>query len=359
MDREDSLQKKLLAFIVVSLLLHLILVLWFYQMPLIRFDESKAPQQAPEQEVVFVKPQDFPPPAAAPQNLPLADIAKPKVEQVPDKARVASQYNSKVKEETVARKIPKKADPNTDISDDPKVLDKPRQGDRPAKPEKKVAKQAPTRRPPVKEPKPSMETPEAKSDLGKRGQTSKGVSLADLQIKPTDMPELLGDEGKSELAREPEFGDRKTLSEDEERIVAALPRDRGSSGLGDRFVHDFMPGIKIGDKTYLNAASMPNVQYFTRLKRVFRLRFNPRDPLLSHFRHNSIVKGKINVTMAVEVAPSGQLKRLFVLRSSGIPGYDQEALRTIRQSAPFSAPPKKIQGKDGILRMTWHFTTFI
>lgn len=358
MHREDSFNKRLLAFIIVSLLLHLGLVLWFYRMPLMRFDKA-AMQQPPPQEVVFVKPEDFPPQTQSPQGLPIADLARPKVEKVPERARVASQYNSSVKEETVARRIPKEARVDVDVSDEPKRQKTPKKAEDKAEPPKRVAAKAPKTEKTEAEPKPALDEPEEKSDQGKKGKAPEGVSLSDLTLKPTDMPELLGDEGKSDKARKPKFSDMAELSKDEERIVAALPRDRGSSGRGDQFVHDFLPGIKIGDKTYLNAASMPNVQYFTRLKRIFRMRFNPRDPLLSHFRHNRIVTGKINVTMAVEVAPSGQLQRLFVLRSSGIPGYDQEALRTIRQSAPFSAPPKNIQGKDGILRMTWHFTTFL
>jgi len=63
--------------------------------------------------------------------------------------------------------------------------------------------------------------------------------------------------------------------------------------------------------------------------------------------------------MAVTVTAGGQLQELFVVRSSGIPGYDEEAMRTIRQSAPFSAPPEKILGKDHSLRMTWNFITYL
>jgi TonB family protein len=71
------------------------------------------------------------------------------------------------------------------------------------------------------------------------------------------------------------------------------------------------------------------------------------------------VLGKVNVTMAVTVNPNGQLSELFVVQSSGIPAYDQEALQTIRESSPFSAPPKNVVDKDGMLRMTWSFITYL
>jgi TonB family protein len=72
-----------------------------------------------------------------------------------------------------------------------------------------------------------------------------------------------------------------------------------------------------------------------------------------------LVVGKVNVMMAMTLSSSGQLRELFVVKSSGIPGYDAEALRTIRQSSPFSAPPAKILDKEGTLRMTWNFITYL
>ena len=339
-DTEKS-DRRILFFIAASIFFHLGLFFFFYGVPFYR-TESPQPNLAPRQDVVFVRPEDVL--TAPPQSLPLVDLAKPANEQAPEKANYVSAYNSKVKEETVARRIPKKARPDVDVSAEPK---------RPKAAKKKPAKAKKVAKKPSSSLKPPLDD---FSDLGKKGSKPSKVSLSDLELKATDFEEFFGDQGKGEKPKEQEFIRSKDPSEDEERLMAALHR---KSGPGDSFVHDFMPGVKIGDKTYLNAAAMPNVQYFTRLKRIFRIRFNPRNALLNHFRHNRVSLGKINVTMAVEVSPSGHLQRLFVMRSSGIPGYDHEALRTVRQSAPFSAPPKAIQGKDGVLRMTWHFTTYL
>lgn len=334
--QENKGLKWVLAFAVISLLLHGGIFAFLYFTPL--FYQKQAAQLPPKQEVVFVNPEAFLPAPA--KSLPLVDIAKPKVQKRPEKARFASQYDSTVKDETVARKIPKKADPKVEVSEAPK-----RPKAQAKKPPQQVAKESKLTPTP-----PKVEEP---SKLGKEGGGEHQVSLSDLELKTSDMKDLLGDEGKG---KKPRPFEEDSLDEGTE--IASLPHSV-PSGPGDKFVHDFMPGIKLGDKTYLNTASMPNVQYFTRLKRIFRMRFNPATPLRSHFRHNRVAVGKVNVTMGVEVAPSGQLTRLFVIRSSGIPGYDQEALRTVRQSAPFSAPPSNIRGEDGILRMTWHFTTYL
>jgi TonB family protein len=87
--------------------------------------------------------------------------------------------------------------------------------------------------------------------------------------------------------------------------------------------------------------------------------FSPERPLVSYFRFNRVVVGSVNVTMAMEVSRNGNLNKLFVVKSSGIPGYDEEALRTVRASSPFAAPPAAILSTDGVLRMTWHFTTYL
>jgi len=341
MDRENKTFKRFLIFLIISLFLHGGILYFMIEVPLFRSEKIKA--VPPNQEVVFVRPEDI---LSAPPRRPmeLADIAKPKVQKAPKKARFASQYNSTVPKETVARKVPKKAKVDTEVSEEPKKAKIKKRT-----PNKKVAARTPEDLPQAKYIKPSFKEI---SKEGKKGGSQSDLSYSDLQLKPSDFKDLIGDQGK---------GDKKKGIKDDRKPLdlAALPRRQDFSGPGDRFVHDFMPHVKIGDKTYLNTQAFPDVQYFTRLKRIFRLRFNPRDPLISHFRQNRVVVGKVNVTMAMEVSASGQLTRLFVLKSSGIPGYDREALRTVRQSAPFSAPPTKVLSKDGKLRMTWHFTTYL
>lgn len=76
--------------------------------------------------MVWVNPQDLapPPPAVVSgQGLQLADIAKPAVEKAPEKTRFAAKYNSSVKEETVAAKIPKNAKLESETSEDGKKGD--------------------------------------------------------------------------------------------------------------------------------------------------------------------------------------------------------------------------------------------
>ncbi len=132
-----------------------------------------------------------------------------------------------------------------------------------------------------------------------------------------------------------------------------------SAKLAGGALDDFYPDFKRGTRTYLNVLRHPDVEYFVRLKRAFKIAFNPSPALRSYFSQNRITRGSVDVVLGVSVDRLGDLSELFVFRSSGIPAYDREALRTVRSSAPFSSPPEKFVDDDGLLRMSWTFTVYM
>jgi TonB family protein len=122
---------------------------------------------------------------------------------------------------------------------------------------------------------------------------------------------------------------------------------------------DFYPDFRRGAHTYLNVMRYPGVEYFVRMKHAFKITFNPEPSLSEFFTRNTVTRGQIEVVLGVCVNRSGELAELFVFRASGIPQYDQEALRTVRASAPFSSPPEKFLADDGVLRMSWTLTVYL
>lgn len=131
------------------------------------------------------------------------------------------------------------------------------------------------------------------------------------------------------------------------------------STVPDVFPDDFFPDFRRGPHTYLNVLRFPDIQYFVRLKRAFKLTFNPLSPLREAYFHNRITRGKIETVLGVSIDKGGNLSELFVIQESGLQTYDEEALRTIRASAPFSTPPVKLLDKEGLLRMSWTFTVYL
>lgn len=123
------------------------------------------------------------------------------------------------------------------------------------------------------------------------------------------------------------------------------------------YPEDYFPDYKVGPHTYLNVLRFPKIGYFVRLKKIFRTTFDPV-PVLRQQAYQ-ISKGQVEVVLGVTVAPDGRLDNLVLISSSGLPLYDEEALRTIRDSAPFAAPPKELLDGAGKLRMSWTFTVYL
>lgn len=176
----------------------------------------------------------------------------------------------------------------------------------------------------------------------------------------------LGKKGKSgtrQAVRPPKVKKRDLYDIDKSLFAMKTPDIRDSIGdggdIGPQFREDFYPDYKLGQHTYLNVLRYPDVDYFVRMKRQFKMTFNPVPALRSHFSSNRVTQGSVEVALAVSVDEKGNLAELFILKSSGIPTYDHEAMRTVRSSSPFASPPDKFLEDDGLLRMSWTFTVYL
>ncbi len=140
------------------------------------------------------------------------------------------------------------------------------------------------------------------------------------------------------------------------------PKSAGGSGLDDfmesGLPEDYFPNYKVGEHTYLNVLRFPKISYFVRLKKIFNTTWNPRSALM-YSGMNQLAKGQVEVSLGLSVDKTGNLAEMFVITSSGLPAYDQEAQRTIKDSSPFAAPPKELLDNTSRLRMVWTFTVYM
>jgi len=250
--------------IIASLLIHILLVLmaaYYYNY------RSYDPPEKEEIMVVDLK-----------NNFQIADIAKPKVEQRPTKARHMGVYDSTVKDETVA-----------DFS--------PRAPGRPVH----------------------------------RG----GEGIENIK-KPTP-----ANDGAERIA----------MMREKKRQEFRMP--------STRLPEDFYPDFKRGPHTYINVMKHQDVGYFVQLKRIFKLAWDPTHALRAHYTAGEVSRGSMKVVLGISISKTGELDELFVINSSGLKGYDHEALRAVRASSPFHAPPAKLITKDGKLRVSWTFVVYM
>lgn len=352
-EQNEKRRRFILLFILISLLLHIVVGTLLYVVPKIAKGPN-IPKQ--ETEVFWVTPEVLNPAE-------IADIEKPKNEQRPQKARFAGQYDSAVKEELIAKPKPKPKviQENPDSSEEmekPAKASKAAQASQAQKPQKqaKAVKVAPAAENPAPEEK-AEEKPAPKPIVKKEPLVEKSP------LKPDNSPRDLKD---FNLRAEDVY---KTKPSKNEQSASAPPRDlslkSAGSGLSlgrmnspDMFAHDYYPDYKLGGKTYLNVMKMQDLSYIVRMKRILKMRWNPVPPVERYLMSNRITMGKIECVVGLGLDSSGKVSELFVIRSSGVGGYDQEALQTIRDSSPFSAPPDQYV-KDGQFRMSWTFTVYL
>lgn len=297
---KKRLQKKWKTALVVllSLILHSVLFSLFNKGLLnTSIDTPKQP------EAVWVK---LPPKE---QALPIADIDKPEVESKPPNPSAQAKYDQTVKEETVAA--------NSKVTPPSK-------------------KQPPIKKQPVGNgPAGDDDAPKKDSDKKKPPPPKKEPVKADkLEPFSADKKNI----SKEELYKQPK-GNR----------IPGMPETSESAPGGD-----FLSNYKIGNRTYVNTQANPNIAYYAELKRRFRSTFNPERSLRG--KVDPSVRSRVDIVMGVTVNAKGELSQLIVIRSSGVPTYDQECLRTIRSSAPFSAPPAHLLEGKSELNMAWTFT---
>lgn len=165
-------------------------------------------------------------------------------------------------------------------------------------------------------------------------------------------------ETKEKLHKSEELGPKLAQRPPEEAKEAETTSgaEEGESW-NQAYPEDYFPDYKVGPHTYLNVLRFPKIGYFVRLKKIFRTTFDPV-PVLRQQAYQ-ISKGQVEVVLGVTVASDGRLDNLVLISSSGLPLYDEEALRTIRDSAPFAAPPKELLDGSGKLRMSWTFIVYL
>jgi TonB family protein len=118
---------------------------------------------------------------------------------------------------------------------------------------------------------------------------------------------------------------------------------------------DFFPDYKVGPHTYLNMKRFERTSYIVRMMKSFKMTWNPYPAIRSHQYAGEISQGIVKVVLGITLDEQGGLASLGIIQSSGLNQYDQEALRTVRDSAPFAAPPDWMKGPDGKARIGWGF----
>ncbi len=315
--------------------------------------KKRPPQEKPEQ-----KPRVKPP---APMQMKMVEVSNPETDTPPANARYLSDKNRRVEKETRARQT-------NLVKDQPKPKPQSRPSPRtepaPGAPKKKVAelrnKPAPTK-------KVRPDAPRKISPL---------LRMRSPAPRPTEEPlALVAPEGSLPLPRKAPPRPRLNLNHKsfdriygkrahEEREMARLSpsRPQGSNHQHKweqvrSSLENFVPEVRPGNQTALGTRAHPFALYIARAHRkIHRLWGYGFLPDLD-MKADSHPMNDMSLWTMLElvVSPKGALKKVTIVKTSGVLSFDVAALTTVYTSAPFPPSPRAIRSGDGNVYMHWRF----
>ncbi|GAB4300351.1 MAG: hypothetical protein Kow0090_15830 [Myxococcota bacterium] len=103
---------------------------------------------------------------------------------------------------------------------------------------------------------------------------------------------------------------------------------------------DHLPELEESEKTLLNSREFKYATFFNRVKKRIAQNWDPHTPYRLRDPYGNIYGLKDRYTLLeVKLTPEGDLKKLSVIKASGAPFLDDEALRAVTAAAPFPNPP--------------------
>jgi TonB family protein len=120
-------------------------------------------------------------------------------------------------------------------------------------------------------------------------------------------------------------------------------------------IENFVPNVKPGNQTALNAAASPFAAYLAevhrRIHREFAMRFIRDLPLVGGPYNDHSLFTKLEIV----INRDGTLHKVGIVQSSGFTPYDFGAWNAVERAAPYPEPPRKILSGDGRVYFRWGF----
>lgn len=307
---------------------------------------KRAPPTTPKPKVEVEKPKGQ-----------VVEIPPPPREEVPDKARLLSDYNSKVDKEMVSAT---NAPPQPAMTKSDRKLISPgddAQGSAKAqrrKSSKKASRFAPEKRDGTAE-RPGK-TPGER--VKKASKVSKTAKPSKAKLVEGDGPFSAGGEKPEEqTALNPGDGGGPMGGAPEPESWRALLPTLGPEDLARKDGSiDHIDNVDKGNQTFLNTRDYKYAWFFNRVKRGVQRRWRAVD---AHRRNDPY--GRIHgvrdrrTEVEVTLSSTGQLEDIIVLKDSGVVFLDDAAVTAFEEAAPFPNPPDGLKDADGKIRFRFAF----
>jgi TonB family protein len=156
------------------------------------------------------------------------------------------------------------------------------------------------------------------------------------------------------------FGAEQLREQRESYMAQRRSESRGGSREEDwrKFrsaIENFVPNVKPGNQTALNAAASPFAAYLADMHRLIHREFAMR-----FLRDLPVIGGPYDdyslfTKLEIAINRDGSLHKVGVVQASGYLPFDYGAWNAVERAAPFSQPPSKILSGDGRAYVRWGF----
>lgn len=303
----------------------------------------------------------------------VVDVAPTPDDRPPKKTRFVSQYNTRVKKETISRHrrlkykmaMPrltrrKKAPPRRQRARAKKLAMRLPQMRRPQKRKSRSRKVPPKPRKPRRALAIPKQRRRRKAALpkSKRGTRSNQRKRPEVSGRGRRLSLNLGPPLKIDpsLRPMPNNSDRGSQGSSNPSNVNLRPDYGTLSRIEGAPAPDHVKNVPVGDATYLNTRRHIYASFFNRVKQQVAQHWNPTGTYRRRDPYGNVygVRDR-HTTLQVILTKSGKLTKVSVLRSSGLSFLDREAMRAFREAQPFPNPPKGLVSKDGKIRFKFGF----
>jgi TonB family protein len=292
----------------------------------------------------------------------VVDIARPTIEERPDKADYVAEYDSKVDRQTKgpngrgeagAREAPSAAETPPPAA--PAVSQPPLPDGRPdARPERPgpLAMRETERRHAAERVRSGGDEPkDADGERPPPGPRAPGGPRPDARDAAAAQPR--GPNGDGALGvpggRPGQNGEqRPNLAASRDMLERAIGKGAGSM--------DYLKDVDDGESTALNAKKWKHAPFFNRVKRSVQNEWHPDVVYMRHDPSGNVYGVKDRVTvLRIHLQPDGKLAAWTLLQSSGVDFLDDEAIDAFRKAAPFPNPPRDLVETDGQIHFNFAF----
>lgn len=338
-----------------------------------KFEKKQAKKLAEKHKAAVKREMVRPPPSAR-----IVEITRPDVEIAPTKTRNISEFNSRVKQETVARgstekmverpgpkelkssakatKPVRKVTPDKDAikgpANDPKVVAKTdNDPNRKTTVESKVPKKADPGLLSMRNPRPLSERTKITPGI-KTGSTKK--------LGPGGIIPRKGTARRRVAARTEDPARRGVESSGKAGARKRTPNLQPSKELLRRVVGggsvDDLQGVRRGDRTALNSRRWKHANFFNRLKRQVAQNWHPGRVYAQRDPQGNVYGTKDRITvLRVWLHKDGSVQDIAVIKPCGVGFLDDEAARAFRAAAPFPNPPPALVNKHARIEFSFGF----